>query len=41
MNLADRSHLSKKMLLGKNLINQGYLIDTTKAYVLTEAIVSN
>jgi hypothetical protein len=41
INLADRSHLSKKMLLGKNLINQGYLIDTTKAYVLTEAIVSN
>ena len=41
INLADRSHLSKKMLLGKNLINQGYLIDTTKAYVLTEAFVSN
>ena len=41
INLADRSHLSKKMLLGKNLINQGYLIDTTKAYVMTEAIVSN
>ncbi len=41
INLADRSHLSKKMLLGKNLINQGYLIDTTKAYVLTDAIVSN
>lgn len=41
INLADRSHLSKKMILGKNLINQGYLIDTSKAYVLTDAIVAN
>ncbi len=41
INLADRTNLSKKMLLGKNLLNQGYLIDTTKAYVVTEAIVAN
>lgn len=41
INLADRSHLSKKMILGKNLINHGYLIDTSKAYVLTTAIVAN
>ena len=41
INLADRSHLSKKMILGKNLINQGYLIDTSKAFVMTDAIVSN
>ncbi len=38
MNLADRSRMSKKMLVGKNLLNQGYLIDTNKAYVVTQAI---
>lgn len=40
ISLADRSNLSKKMLLGKNLLNQGYLIDTEKAYVVTHALVS-
>ncbi len=38
INLADRSALSKKMLIGKNLLNQGYLIDTNQAYVITRAI---
>lgn len=38
INLADRSHLSKKMLIGKNLIQQGYIIDATKAYVVSQAI---
>ena len=38
LNLADRSNLSKKMLVGKNLLNQGYLIDTQKAYVATQAL---
>jgi hypothetical protein len=38
MNLADRSRLSKKMLVGKNLLNQGYLIDTNKAYVVTQSL---
>lgn len=38
MNLADRSGLSKKMLVGKNLLNQGYLIDTNKAYIVTQAL---
>ncbi|MFP5459467.1 MAG: RimK/LysX family protein [Bacteriovoracia bacterium] len=38
INLADRSHLSKKMLIGKNLIEQGYIIDATKAYVVSRAI---
>lgn len=38
INLADRSALSKKMLIGKNLLNQGYLIDTNQAYVITRAL---
>jgi hypothetical protein len=38
INLADRSALSKKMLVGKNLLNQGYLIDTNQAYVITRAL---
>lgn len=38
LNLADRSQLSKKMLVGKNVLNQGYLIDTQKAYVATQAL---
>jgi hypothetical protein len=38
INLADRSGLSKKMLIGKNLLNQGYLIDTNQAYVITRAL---
>lgn len=40
VNLADRSHMSKKMILGKNLINQGYLIDTNKSYVMTQSLAS-
>ena len=38
LNLADRSQLSKKMLIGKNVLGQGYLIDTSKAYVATQAL---
>jgi hypothetical protein len=38
INLADRTALSKKMLIGKNLLEQGYLIDTTKSYVITRSI---
>jgi hypothetical protein len=38
MNLADRSRMSKKMLVGKNLLNQGYLIDANQAYVVTRSI---
>jgi len=38
MNLADRSRMSKKMLVGKNLLNQGYLIDSTQAYVVTQSL---
>lgn len=38
INLADRSGMSKKMLIGKNLLEQGYLIDTTKSYVITGSI---
>jgi len=37
VNLADRSQLSKKMLIGKNLLERGYLVDTSKSYVATEA----
>jgi hypothetical protein len=40
INLADRSALSKKMLVGKNLLNQGYLIDTNKSYVVTRALTA-
>ncbi|MBY0516823.1 MAG: RimK/LysX family protein [Bacteriovoracaceae bacterium] len=40
INLADRSALSKKMLVGKNLLNQGYLIDTNQAYVITRALTA-
>ena len=38
VNLADRSQLSKKFLVGKNLINQGYLIDASQSYILTTGI---
>lgn len=38
INLADRSAMSKKMLIGKNLLEQGYLIDTTKSYVITRSL---
>lgn len=38
INLADRSSLTKKMLIGKNLLEQGYLIDTTRSYVITDSI---
>lgn len=38
LNLADRSHLSKKMLVGRNLLNKGYLIDTQQSYVATRAL---
>lgn len=38
LNLADRSHLSKKMLVGRNLLNKGYLIDTKQSYVATRAL---
>lgn len=38
LNLADRSHLSKKMLVGRNLLNKGYLIDTQQSYVATQAL---
>jgi len=40
INLADRTALSKKMLIGKNLLNQGYLIDTNQAYVITRSLSS-
>lgn len=35
MNLADRSHLSKKMLIGKDIIKQGFLIDANKKYLVS------
>jgi hypothetical protein len=38
INLADRSNLSRKFLIGRNILNQGYLIDTSRSYVLTESI---
>jgi hypothetical protein len=38
INLADRSAMSKKFLIGRNLLDQGYLIDTSKSYILTKSI---
>jgi hypothetical protein len=35
VNLADRTHLSKKMLIGKNIIKLGYLIDAQKAFLIS------
>ena len=38
VNLADRSLLSKKFLIGRNLLDRGYLIDTSQSYILTKAL---
>lgn len=35
INLADRTQLSKKFLIGKNILSKGYLIDTSRSYLLT------
>jgi hypothetical protein len=35
INLADRSNLSKKMLIGKNIIQLGYLIDAKKSFLVS------
>jgi hypothetical protein len=35
INLANRSHLTKKFLIGKDLLRHGYLIDTTKSFIVT------
>ncbi len=40
VNLADRTGLSKKMLIGRNLLNQGYLVDTTGAYLATPSLTA-
>ena len=38
VNLADRSLLSRKLLIGRNILNQGYLIDTSRSYLLTKSL---
>jgi hypothetical protein len=38
INLADRSQLSRKFLIGRNILNQGYLIDTSRSYLLTKSL---
>jgi hypothetical protein len=35
INLADRTNLSKKMLIGKDIIKQGFLIDANKKYLIS------
>jgi hypothetical protein len=40
-NLADRSALSKKMILGKNFLSLGYVVDTTVSFRLPASVPSS